>query len=267
MKIIKIIYIFLIIAMSSCFKDKIDIDLNKNNKKVVVEAWITNLDEPQFVKLSYTSNYFDDKTDAPIRKANVDIQNGVSNYTLKEKNDGVYYLPDDWNGEINKDYVLTIHIEGEEYVAKSRMRACPEIEDLYVAKDQNDDGEEEISVNFSFNELVGEGDGYFGRDYKSGSVRKDSLSNGSIIFDDFIDGIRLDSISFTEESFEIGDTAIVELYSIGKEAANFLQDIENEKYREGLFDPPPVNIRTNISNGAVGYFIIGGASRKQIIIK
>jgi len=267
-KIQTYIYLFLIITTaSSCFKERIEIDLNEDNKKVAVSAWISNLDQPQFVKLNYTTNYLDSNTIDAIKGAEVKIENGIRNYILEEKEDGIYYLPIDWKAEIGKEHTLTINVEGEIYQAKSIMSPCPVLEDMSIMLDEDEDGNEIINVIFSFDETEGEGDGYFGRDYKKGSINKDSLINGSYLDDDFIDGFRFDSISFTENSFSIGDTAIVELYSIGKDASNFIEDIFNEKDRGSLFDPPPVNIRTNISNGAIGYFIIGGARREQIIIK
>lgn len=261
-----LILLFAIVALSGCFKDRIDIDLNKDNKKVVVEAWITNLDEPQFVKLSYTSNYFNSTGLSAINGAKVELSNGYSDYSLNEKEDGTYYLPNNWVPMLDSTYTLTIKIDDEEYKSTSVMRKCPKIEHLIIDKFEDELGSEFIVLSFNFKETKGEGDGYFIRDYKLNSLRKDSLSNGAYISDEFIDGILLEDISVTQEGFEIGDTAVIDLFSIGIDAVNFLQDLTNEVYKGGFFDPPPVNIRTNISNGAIGYFIIGGASRDTIII-
>jgi len=68
-------------------------------------------------------------------------------------------------------------------------------------------------------------------------------------------------------SFVIGDTAVVEMHSIGIETSRFLQDIENEIYRGSPFDPPPANVRTNITGGAVGYFIMSDARLEEIVIE
>ena len=92
---------------------------------------------------------------------------------------------------------------------------------------------------------------------------------GQFTNDDFIDRIYFEDIVLSEDDrlFAQGDTAIVELHSIGKETADFLNDILLEVFRGSPFDAPPANVHTNISGVAIGYFIMADARRSQVIIQ
>jgi len=265
-----IIFSMLSLVLTSCFKERIELDNNTNeNKKLVINAWITSLDEPQFVSLSQTVNYLGGFQPELVSDAVVQLNDGMTTYDLVEKEPGFYYLPDDWMARVGEEYELTVNYEDKEYTARHQMRVCPEIEfpdfDLY----DETDSLEQYATFFNLQEPEGKGDAYYGIDYLKGTTDGDSLFNGGYVNDDFLDGEYLEGILLSEEDrlYEMGDTVILELYSIGAETADYLQDIENEVFRGGLFDPPPANVRTNIDGGAVGYFIMSDAKRATVIIQ
>ena len=260
---------------SSCFKERIELDLNNSdNKKVVVNAWITDQDEQQSVLLNYTADYFESIEVEYINDADVEIAFGEESVNCILSENGLYLCPEEWRAEPGNTYTLTIRHQGEVYEATSYMRPMPELENVY--SEFREETEEElfeedddfrINVYFSFQETPGLGDGYFGIDYHKGTAGGDSLLNGDFIDDEFFDGVYFDDINLTVQNYEVGDTAIVETHNIGKDASKYLQDIIVEIFREGLFDPPPVNVRSNISNGAVGYFITSGVQTQELIIE
>jgi len=256
-------------CLTSCFKERIELDLNdQENQKLVVEAWINNLDEQQEIILSLTSNYFDSFEPTYVDDAIVTLSYTTEEYTLQPIGSGVYTMPENWRAEESTTYTLDIDYNNTLYTSTSVMRIMP---DAYnIRQVQYNDITDSIAlydIYFDFVENPGEGDGYYGIDYKKGSADGDTLTNGEYINDDFIDGIEFKDATVTDEGYEIGDTVVLELYSIGIEATNFLLDIETEVFREGIFAPPPVNVRSNISNGAVGYFITSGAQRYELMIE
>lgn len=270
--IIKIcLAITLVVMLSGCFTERIELDLNEGgNKKVVITAWITDMDEPQTVLLNYSSDYFDSLNIDYINDAEISLMNGDEVYTLDFMEDGLYSMPLDWRGEEGDQYTLTVRHDGTEYSATNTMRLMPEVENIYTEISEEkleEDGITSYDIYFSFAEVPGEGDGYFGIDYKIGTLGGDTLVNGGFIDDEFIDGGYFDDISLTEINYNVGDTAILEVHSIGRDASRFLQDIINETFREGLFDPPPVNVRSNFSNGAVGYFITSCSRKIEVLIQ
>lgn len=274
----KLLYIAIILSLTSCFKDRIDIDLNEENQKVVITAWITDLDERQFVTVGKTVNYLGPISQEFVSGADVRLTTSSSEFILEESDSGKYYLSSDWTAEIGASYTLTVDVEGQLYSATHIMRACPELENVdYLEYDLEDFEDEEIVLDsshvygttFSFQETQGEGDAYYAIDFLKGTTEGDSLFNGGFANDDFVDGEYFEEIELSEidRLYEIGDTAVIRFFSIGDESAQFLVDIESEIFRGSPFDPPPANVRTNFTGGAVGYFIISGAQTQEIIIE
>ncbi len=271
MKHLFIIFIS-VIFFSSCFIDQIELDLNDDNEKVVILAWITDLNEPQFVKISKTVNYLGNLPEVFVSDASVVISDSERSYTLEERKSGHYYLPLDWTARIGDTYSLEVFYDDKEYTSSYVMNSCPEIENAIYEQyniDEDTDSIPTYETVFGFQETPGEGDAYFAVDYLKGTMAGDSLDNGGFADDEFVDGEFFDDIRLSEDDrlFRRGDVAVIELFSIGKEAADFLFDIRAETFRGGPFDPPPANVRTNISGGALGFFIASGAQQIELKIE
>jgi len=252
---------------TGCFRERIELDLNQgNNVRLAVEGWITDLDEVQTVILSTSSDYFDTFEQTAVTDATVTLSFDNEEVVMTHTEAGVYEAPENWRAIPEKNYTLTIEYEGEEYTASSYMEDMSPIENPYADIYEIEDDTVYYDIYFSFQETPGEGNGYFGVDYKKG-IPNWNLTTGGFTNDEFLDGLYFEDVSVTGESYFVGDTVILEVFSIGIEASNFLFDIQSEVFREGLFDPPPVNIRSNISNGALGYFIASGAERAEVIVE
>lgn len=268
-----IVFSFFILTFTACFTERIDLDNNvDDNKKLVITGWINSLDEPQFITISNTINYLGEFKPDGVSGAVVTLADETNTYDLIEKEKGNYYLPNDWEAQVGQEYALKVNYENLEYTARHKMNACPELENAgyLVAEDEEFiDSLKIYETVVDFQEIPGEGDAYFGLDYLKGSLAGDSLINGSYADDRFFDGVYFEEVIFSEDDryFALGDTAIVEFYSIGLETSEFLQDIENEIFRGSPFDAPPANIRTNITGGAIGYFITSDARQVEIIIE
>jgi len=268
MKNIKIIFFLLVMAsFVGCFKERVELDLNSGeNVRLAVEAWITDLDEVQTITLTNTSDYLGPVEQPPVTDATVTVTYDNESISFLHKSSGVYAAPLNWRAEPEKEYTLEILHDGKEYTASSFMDHMPEVENVFadVWKEENDTVKYE--VYFSFKDAPGEGNGYYGVDYRKQEPEW-KLTKGGFTNDEFIDGLYFEDVTVTEEFYLLGDTVILETFSIGMESSNFLFDIQTEVFREGLFDPPPVNIRSNISNGAVGYFLASGAERVEVVVE
>ena len=254
------------LILSGCFKERVDLELNQGeNVKLAVEAWISNLDERQSITLSLTADYLDEYKPNFVDDATVSISYDGQEINLTSQGLGVYAMPENWRAETGKNYTLDINYNGTEYTSTSFMRPMPKLENIRSVFYEERDDVDYYDVFFSFQETEGEGDGYFAVDYLK-EIPEWDMTTGGFTNDQFGDGVYFTDVTVTNDGYEIGDVVILETHSIGIEASDFLLDIINEVYREGLFDPPPVNIRSNISNGAVGYFITSGAERFETVI-
>ncbi len=68
--------------------------------------------------------------------------------------------------------------------------------------------------------------------------------------------------------FAPGDVARIEMYSISRDAFVFYNDLQNLLNSDGgLFSQPPSNSRTNLSNGALGFFQASALDISAVEIK
>ena len=257
-------------SFSSCFYDRIDLDYNEDeNKKLVITAWITTIDEPHFIEVSKTVNYLGEFVPEKISGVEATLQDEDQTYTLTEKETGKYYLPDDWTGKIGQEYTLEVVHEGTTHTAKQTMRPCPDFDDVYYeeVEDLDNPDEDYYATFFSFQEIEGEGDGYYAIDYNKQRPEENSIKYGGYTDDSFVDGLYVADVMISEIYHQIGDTVLVELHSIGKETSDFLDEISNEVYRGTPLDPPPSNVSTNFEGGAIGYFVIADARRVEYVVQ
>jgi len=60
----------------------------------------------------------------------------------------------------------------------------------------------------------------------------------------------------------------VEQWNIGMEAWDVFWAVFNEtEFNGGLFDAPPANVPTNVSNGAIGYFGAAAVTEIEAIVE
>lgn len=260
-------YLLCICILSSCFTERIDLDLNDGFKKVVISAWLTDLDEQQTVLLNYSAPYLKPTEIDYINQADVALEFGDSTIIFNHVENGLYEAPELWRPTAGNEYTLKVTVDGKTHEATALMRSMPELEDIRTLQTFETDSIPLYEVYFSFQENEGKGDGYYGFDYIKGSPKADSLSREGFMYDDFLDGYYFTDVVLTTDGFILGDTVVLDVYSIGKDAAQFLEDIIAETFKDGIFNPPPVNIRSNFSGDAFGYFIVSGAKRYEVIVE
>ena len=268
-----VFYLFLACIFTGCFRERIEIDNNTgDNKRIIISAWLTADDRPQNVFLSYSINYFGNDAVEKITGASVTVEGRQTIHTLEETADGTYTITEDWNPVVGENYTLSCLIDGKEYKATQLLRPCPEIDNLRfnrLSEDIVGDSIEQYSVVFDFQDIIGLGDGYYGSTFEKGYAARDSFINGLFTDDAFEDEANWTDIEmlFHGEPYELGDTAVVEVHSIGDDAVHYMQDIIDEIFRDELFGGPPANVRSNFDGGALGYFILADVKNKEIVIE
>jgi hypothetical protein len=263
------IYFFLplLICLTSCFEKEVDLIFDQVEQKIIVTAWLDNSEDIQYVTVARSVDYTGPQPQEMVSGAIVALLDDQGVYELEELEMGKYQLPQDITLQIGKSYTLEVNVNGNLYQAKATMFPCPEIADVNYAlvKDSTD----KYEVGFSFEDSVDEENYYYLRDYKKGSQEKDTLSNGGILSDEFINGELLIDISIPrfDNFYNKGDTAIVELYSLSSEAFFYLESVLRGENIDPIIALPPANVLTNISNGALGYFLMSARQFKEIRIE
>jgi hypothetical protein len=283
MKLKNILFLaILAITVTSC-ETVIELDLPETGALIVVESQITDIDERFEVLITKSQPFNNQNLYTGIENAVVVITstNGSIDTLIHEQN-GLYATPYPSKCMVGESYTLTFTIDGEVYTATEKCK--PQIEiDTFMAfflPDQNGFIEPGFYAFLGSGEWEEPGDFYEWKVY-----RNDTL------IDDF--GYILDTDEFRESSyfnmnvdpedplanfpqvqprpfpytFEADDSVRVEQYNISEVYYEFLIEVTNQLNRQGTpFDPAPANPKSNITNGALGYFSVASKQEVDLLV-
>ena len=253
--------ILFVIILSSCEK-RIDLDLDEAQQMYVVEAVVHDSLGDNFVILSKTKPYNDNSSgNIMLSGANVRITDSQNNtFNLYETTTG-YYTDSTLLGIANRDYYLTVTVEGRTFTAKSHLFPRVEIDSLSREETEKlfwaDPNIPEYQVNCHFTEPVGLGDFYRMKAYVFGEQE-----DGFIAFnDDYFDGLSTYLPLFDLVFYE-GDSVAVQLLKVDENNYRYFNALY---YSQGGFVPgnPETNI---VGDNVVGYFGAYAKSEESIIV-
>lgn len=259
-------------CLASCTK-VIELDLNdEENQRLIVDAIYTTFPQEHEVKLSLTANYY--STDQPtiISGASVVISDGVNNVTFLDAGNGVYKSPANAAAVSNRNHTLTINYDGKEYTASNYCDTVPNLDTVIVEPNFVDGSTTEIEdykIRFSTQEKPGFGDYYAWKIFVNGELRTDTITELLSQSDEFLpDATYLFEVELTDiDDVETGDTIMVSQNAISKETYEaYIAILFQTEFRGGIFDSPPANVPSNLSEGALGIFSAGGESRNFAIV-
>jgi len=117
-------------------------------------------------------------------------------------------------------------------------------------------------------EPAGEGDNYYFNTFLKGEEPEINLSNDGITSDEFIDGSEVNEAYVADGLYSPGDTVIIQMRSISKEALTYIEDIVAQTLDRGfIFDTPPANVPSNLSGGARGFFILSAVDEGEVVCR
>jgi hypothetical protein len=257
--------------------ERIDIKLDDNYIRLVVDGAISTDSMAHTVILSKTSDYYYNKPAPMVTGATVSISDGVLSFPLKEELPGVYRTTPAVHGVTGKTYTLNISLATQiggytQYTANSTIQPVNRMDSvgLQFHPDWSEGGFWEVkcyvqdppTVDF-YRFLISRNDKMLTDTLNEWFVTDDKYFNGSYTNGAAIAYLRQDS---PKEGLSTGDKITVELNSIGKDYADFLWAAQSELYGSNpLFSGPQANVRGNISNGAVGFFAAYSATRSYTI--
>lgn len=267
----------IILVLVSC-DEPVRLDVTQAESFVVIEGQVTNVAGRQYVKLSRTNGFYDTGRSPQITDASVIIRDDAGNefsFVHNPNNyadSAGYYLPATaFTGEVGRTYSLFVTADNAQYEAQDKMSRVTSIDSL--AYEINEDEEEDPKDSGKFYEVLlyakepQDTDDY----YLFKFFRNDSLQVGEddeiYVVDDVNLGENIDGIG-SPIYFAPGDLARCEIYSLSRTAFIFYRDLQNLLNNDGgLFSQPPANTRTNLSNGAIGFFQASALHVREIEIK
>lgn len=269
----------LIIALlwSGC-EDPIRVPSDFEEAQLVVDAWLTNVNEPQTIRLSRTIDYFAGGQAPQVTGAGVQVCNDRTNqcFVFEEEADGEYtWTPDSGQklGQLGDAYTLTIETNNHAYSASTVSNRTARIDSVHLSFEEEslffDEGI--YAELFAFDSL-GRGDTYWIRAYKNGTLLNRPVENAIAWDATFDSGADIDGTYFIAPirgsineiddegaflPYEIGDEIYVEVHSISQEAFRFLNIALEQIQNEGLFAVPLANATGNVTNTSTGERVLG----------
>lgn len=243
-----------VLATVSCEK-VIDVDLNTEDPKYVIEGEVLAGDTIHRVKITRSLN-FDENQDFPtVDNAVVTVTDNLGNSaTFTSIGNGMYELSG-YPGVEGRVYTLTVAVDGQTFVASSAIPGLVEIDSLYI--------EEFPFGQDTFRTLVP-------ARYDPASIANHYLlkvkRNG-----EFEEGLFLQNDQFTDGNYSVeplfleelthGDTVEVAMYGVDKPVWSYF----NQLYVNTASSATPANPESNFSGGCLGYFSARTASVKSVI--
>ncbi|MGF1533697.1 MAG: DUF4249 domain-containing protein [Bernardetiaceae bacterium] len=263
------VWILMIGTLLTACEQVIDLPLRSMEEPlVVIQGQVVDTVGYSWVILTQSLDFYN-PTQAPrISGAQVSISDDTGNEMIFREDSPGFYVPTDpaFKGEVGRTYSLSVQVQEEFFRASSQLLPVTQIDSLtvrYVAgRPFRDDG---YYLYFFAKEPPNEKNFYRWRVYLN-----DSLFDG---FDDILladDRFVQDNIENLElpYAFDLGDTVALEQYSINEDVFDYYSDLLSLAGNDGgLFSPPPVNPRTNISNGGLGIFSASSLIRVVQIIE
>lgn len=276
----------------SCEKE-VHIDLATSDPVLVVQGQIET-GVPPFVLLTHSFGFFSsiDLTtlqNSFIHGATVTITTDGKTIPLKEysidtgNNNKIYFYSIDSSnillGQVNKSYTLTINYNGKTYTSVTKIPNVKMVDTMWAGTPitGNPDlpiGAKELFVNYSDPDTLGNYVRVFTKrnsgPYYPGPVFTDELINGQLVKAIGIGIGYLDSVNVKSDSLAFaytGDTITLKWCEIDKGVYNFWNTYAFSQQAAGNPFSSPINVKSNISNGAYGVWCGYGTAFRTLIIQ
>lgn len=273
---IKILLITMI--FSSC-EEAVELDLKQTPPKIVIEGLLTDRAGYQSVKVSRSTAFYASGQTPRVKDAVVKISDDlgqdipfIHNPRNHPDSMGIYVPQTGFTGEIGVTYTLTVEADGEVYTGSDKLASVIPIDSLKFqlnedeAEDPKDPGKIYEVLMFA-REPQDEKNFYLFKFYRNDSL---TLYNPTDIYysDDELLAEKIDGVP-SPIYYANHDIARLEVYSLSRKGYVFYNDLSSILNSDGggMFGPIPSSPRTNLSNGALGFFQVSAVQEKEILIE
>lgn len=272
MKRYKIILILFLTLFASSCEEVIDVNLETAAPRLVVYASVEkqkgSTGSEQKIRLSTTTGYFD--TVIPtVSGADVRITNSDKVFIFTETTNPGEYKCADFDPIIDKEYVLTIVLNGETYTATETLKSVSPFTKIEQKNDGGFSGKEiEIKAFFNDPAVV---DNYYMVKFKSSIL---AIPSYDIFDDSFTQGNENFGL-YVNENLKTGDELDITLFGISKRYFEYMRKLTAiaGSASGGPFATAPASVRGNIvnktnpNNYAFGYFNLSETDYRKYVIE
>lgn len=244
------------LSIQSCQK-VIDIDLNEEDPKVVIEGNIELGDTTHTISITRSLNFDESIAYPPVNDAVVTVTDNLGNAaTFTLVGNGVYQLSS-YPGVVGRTYTITVLVDGITYTASSKMNTFVPMNDLYIQELYF--GQDTFRTIISERQDPANEPNY----YQFHIYRNGKKEKGIFLQDDqFVDGnVTLQPLFINSKLFS-GDTLRVDVFCIDQPIYEYFNQLSVNSAGQAT----PANPVSNFSGGCYGYFGARTFSSKTIIV-
>lgn len=269
--------------MISC-TEKMNIDLKSTDPILTVEGSVTSDLKNHKVILKESSDVYNKDQSNRISNAVVTVSDGTKIFSYSEVQPGYYESDLKFAGQPGKTYTLSIdnvdiNKDGktEKYKASSYMRDPYVIDKIKLHFDPDYEAKDDEEGEFWLVKLFLQ-DNPKTKDYYAFACRKnnilvhDTITEIIVQKDTYFNGSQTKGVnvgelnqSKSDEILKDKDVITLETYAIGKDYYYFIDQFQKMSEDRSMFSGPPGNIKTNISNGGIGFFSAYSITRTSIV--
>ncbi len=271
----KILIILSLFSFAAC-EETVTLDLENSEPVFIIEGLVTDQNINQYVRVTRSVDFYASGGAETISNAVVTVSDDNQTFTYTHNPNastdslGYYLSTQQFAGEPGKVYNLRVEVNGQVFTASDELFRVTEIDSLTseIDEEEFEDPDEEgefYEMLFYTTEPQDTKDYYLFKFYKNGAIIRDD-ENDIFFSDDELLAENIEGVP-TAGYYSLGDTGTVEMYSISNSAFIYYNDLINLLLSDGgLFGSPPVNPRTNIQGGALGFFQTSAVASRSIVI-
>jgi hypothetical protein len=266
-----LLFVVSLVTLLSC-EEIIVLDLDKTPQRIVIEGLLTNRFRDQYVKVTRTSDFYSSSKGERVSNASVSVTDDDGNiYRYREISPGFYAPVTNFSGQVGKMYKLSVRVDNQVFESEEQLLRLSPIDSLGYALAPNPNEERKrkgqlYDLLLYFQEPQNTKDYYLFKFFRNDTLTYTNandiyLANDEVLTES-INGFPA-PVYYAEY-----DTARMEMYSLSRNGYLFLSDLTNLQFSDGgLFGPVPANPRTNLSNGALGFFQVSQVRSAQVILR
>lgn len=252
--------LFIVITTTSCTK-VIDLKLQNDTNKLVIEGNITNVLGAQSIKLSQNVPFTNANDYPPVSGAKVTISDQAGNsYPLIEKLAGTYLLGR-LAGIAGNTYTMTVLTNGKTYTANSVLPKAVVLDSITTKNDEFNSKNKNILVHFKDPAQIK--NHYRFVLYVNGT----QVSNIFAYNDDFTDGRYINTELRNNVDIYPGDQVTVEMQCIDEPVYTYWYTLMQQQVNGPGGGVTPSNPPSNIAPVALGYFSAHTTQSITIMVK
>lgn len=253
------------IIFSSC-EEVIEVDLESSDPALVAEG-VIEPDEPAWIQLSYTSDYFSAEETRFEDEASVYISDENGNVDTLFYDGLGMYRGTNIIGELNTTYSISIYEQNQVYKASSRLLSASDIvnvwfEESSMQRPGEDEKNYEIHVEISND--TQQDNFYLFKFYINGELEDESYSLANSKY--YPDEETLDYNPFRID-FDIDDEVEVIVYRIDEDTYNYFNQLNDLTESGPGGSSTPYNPQSNFGDNVLGYFSAWSYNKFETVVK